>query len=227
MSFTLLLSMVEFKARISRGELDSAMELLPQIPKDQHNAVARFLEAKGMVGTALAVATDPDYRFDLAVQLGDLEVAQSIAQTLDSTPKWKQLGEMALTGGKLELAAECLSRASDFSGLLMLASARGDRAGMAAVAVSAAAGGKSNVAFLAFFLLGRLDDCLNLLLDTNRCGCAAACSGRGVAAIVGPTIVRLLCSVADACFWALAPSGCRRRPSSLAPTCRRPSRQRW
>ncbi len=37
-SFTLLLSMVEFKARISAGELDSAMELLPQIPKARSHA---------------------------------------------------------------------------------------------------------------------------------------------------------------------------------------------
>lgn len=32
-SFTLLLSMVEFKGRVTAGDLDSAMELLPSIPK--------------------------------------------------------------------------------------------------------------------------------------------------------------------------------------------------
>ncbi len=72
--------------------------------------------------------------------------------------------------GKLDLAAQCLTRASDFSGLLMLAAARGDREGMAGVGAAAAAGGKANVAFLAYFLLGRLNDCLDLLLDSNRWG---------------------------------------------------------
>lgn len=33
------------------------------------------------------------------MQLGDLAVAQSIAEALDSQAKWKQLGEMALTAG--------------------------------------------------------------------------------------------------------------------------------
>ena len=33
-----------------------------QIPKDQLNGVARFLEAKGHVQEALEVATDPEYR---------------------------------------------------------------------------------------------------------------------------------------------------------------------
>lgn len=39
-------------------------------------SVARFLESRGMIEDALEVATDPDYRFDLAVQLGRLEVAK-------------------------------------------------------------------------------------------------------------------------------------------------------
>ena len=39
-------------------------------------SVARFLESRGMLEDALEVATDPNYRFDLAVQLGRLEVAK-------------------------------------------------------------------------------------------------------------------------------------------------------
>lgn len=39
-------------------------------------SVARFLESRGMIEEAIEVATDPDYRFELAIQLGRLEVAQ-------------------------------------------------------------------------------------------------------------------------------------------------------
>ena len=38
--------------------------------------MARFLESRGMVAEALEVATDPDYRFELAIQLGKLEAAK-------------------------------------------------------------------------------------------------------------------------------------------------------
>ena len=38
--------------------------------------MARFLEARGMIEEALEVATDLDYRFDLAIQLGRLEIAK-------------------------------------------------------------------------------------------------------------------------------------------------------
>jgi len=39
-------------------------------------SVAHFLESRGMIEDALEVATDPDYRFELAIQLGRLEVAK-------------------------------------------------------------------------------------------------------------------------------------------------------
>lgn len=41
-------------------------------------SVARFLESRGMIEDALEVATDPDYRFELAIQLGKLEIAKVI-----------------------------------------------------------------------------------------------------------------------------------------------------
>ena len=51
---------------------------LPTIPQDQHNRIARFLETQGFKDEALAVATDPEHQFELAVQLGKLQVAYDI-----------------------------------------------------------------------------------------------------------------------------------------------------
>lgn len=67
------------------------------------NQVARFLDNRGMPERALEIATDTDYRFELAVQLGHLDIALDIAQTSESQAKWKQLGELALSSGKLEV----------------------------------------------------------------------------------------------------------------------------
>ena len=68
------------------------------------NSVARFLEARGLVEQALALATEPDYRFELAVQLGQLDTALAIAETADSEAKWRQLGELALNNGQLDVS---------------------------------------------------------------------------------------------------------------------------
>ncbi|KAH1193879.1 Coatomer subunit beta'-2 [Glycine max] len=57
--------------------------------------VAHFLESRGMIEDALEVPTDPDYRFDLPIQLGKLD-AKSIAIELQSE---QQLGELAMFTG--------------------------------------------------------------------------------------------------------------------------------
>lgn len=46
--YSLSLSVVEYQTAVLRGDMDSADELLPTLPKDQLNKVARFLEGRGM-----------------------------------------------------------------------------------------------------------------------------------------------------------------------------------
>ncbi|KAE9600493.1 putative coatomer, WD associated region, tetratricopeptide-like helical domain-containing protein [Lupinus albus] len=121
-----------------------------------------------MIEEALEVATDPDYRFDLAIQLGRLDVAKSIAVEVQGESKWKQLGELAMSSGKLAMAEECLERAMDLSGLLLLYSSLGDAEGISKLATIAKEQGKNNVSFLCLFMLGKLEDCLQLLVESNR-----------------------------------------------------------
>ncbi|XP_044960915.1 coatomer subunit beta'-1 isoform X1 [Hordeum vulgare subsp. vulgare] len=166
--YTLLLSLIEYKTLVMRGDLESANEILPSIPKTQYNSVAHFLESRGMLEEALEIATDADYKFDLAVQLGKLEVAKAIAVEAQSESKWKQLGELAMSTGKLEASEECLLQAKDLSGLLLLYSSLGDAEGVEKLASLAKEHGKNNVAFLCLFMLGKLEDCIQLLVDSNR-----------------------------------------------------------
>uniref|UniRef100_A0A0E0LD44 Coatomer subunit beta' n=1 Tax=Oryza punctata TaxID=4537 RepID=A0A0E0LD44_ORYPU len=163
--YTLLLSLIEYKTLVMRGDLERANAILPTIPKEQHNSVAHFLESRGMLEEALEIATDPNYRFDLSVQLGRLE---EIAIEARSESKWKQLGELAMSTGKLEMAEECLLEATDLSGLLLLYSSLGDAEGVTKLASMAKEQGKNNVAFLCLFMLGKLEECLQLLVDSNR-----------------------------------------------------------
>ena len=46
-SYSLSLHVVEYQTAVLRGDMDTAAEILPEIPKDQVNKVARFLESKG------------------------------------------------------------------------------------------------------------------------------------------------------------------------------------
>lgn len=66
---------------------------------------------------------------------------------------------------QLEMAEECLLHAVDLSGLLLLYSSLGDAEGITKLASMAKELGKNNVAFLCFFMLGKLEQCLQLLIE--------------------------------------------------------------
>ena len=74
---------------------------------------------------------------------------------LQSEHKWKQLAELAISKCQFQLAQECLINAQDFGGLLLLATSAGDADMILRLAQTSAEKGKNNVAFLAYFLLGR------------------------------------------------------------------------
>ncbi|AQK97963.1 Coatomer subunit beta'-3 [Zea mays] len=69
---------------------------------------------------------------------------------------------------QLEMAEECLLQAKDLSGLLLLYSSLGDAEGIEKLASLAKEHGKNNVAFLCLFMLGKVEDCIQLLVDSNR-----------------------------------------------------------
>ena len=66
---------------------------------------------------------------------------------------------------QLKMAEECLLHALDLSGLLLLYSSIGDADGITKLASMAKEQGKNNVAFLCLFMLGKLEECLQLLIE--------------------------------------------------------------
>ncbi|KAH3759001.1 coatomer subunit beta' [Pelomyxa schiedti] len=167
-SYKLHLSVINYQIAILRKNIEQAEQLLPKIPRDQYTRIAQFLEARGFLPQALAVSTEPDHKFDLAVQLGELEVAHAMAQELKQDHRWKQLGELAMSQCRLDLAETCLWNASDIPGLLLLYSSLGNAPGMQKLAGYAREKGENNVAFVCYLLLNRVDDCLELLCSTGR-----------------------------------------------------------
>ena len=75
---------------------------------------------------------------------------------------------MALLSSNIQLAEECLVRAADLPGLLLLYTSTGHAMGLERLAELAKAKGKLNIAFICFFLRGQTSECLQLLLDAER-----------------------------------------------------------
>lgn len=87
--------------------------------------------------------------------LGELKIAYELALEADSEEKWRQLSQVATAKSELILAGECLGRAKDYGGLLLLASSAGSPVLMNKLAVESVQTGQNNVAFASNFLLGR------------------------------------------------------------------------
>ncbi|XP_031415738.1 coatomer subunit beta' isoform X2 [Clupea harengus] len=167
-SYSLLVSVLEYQTAVMRRDFSMADKVLPTIPKEQRTRVAHFLEKQGFKQQALAVSTDSEHRFELALQLGELKIAYQLAVEAESEQKWKQLAELAISKCQFGLAQECLHHAQDYGGLLLLATASGNASMVGKLAEAAERDGKNNVAFMTYFLQGKLDHCLELLIRTNR-----------------------------------------------------------
>ena len=167
-SYQLLLSVLEYQTAVVRRDFEAAAAVLPQVPKDEYNRIARFLEAQGFKEEALSVATDPEHQFELAVGLGKLQQAYEFTMQHPSEIKWKQIADLALLSSNMALAEECLAWAHDLSGMLLLYSSTGHAAGLERLAELARAKGKLNIAFICHFLRGRTDTCMQLLVDGKR-----------------------------------------------------------
>jgi len=175
-AYKVMLAVLQYQTAVMRGDFDSANVLLPNIPESEYTKVARFLESQGFKEEAFAVTTDPDHKFDLALELGQTETAHALLletpdEEKDSTEtqsKWKRLSDAALKENNLELVEAASLASHDYSDLLLLYSAVGNLAGMERLAAAATEHGKANVAFVANLLTGNVETCAELLVSTKR-----------------------------------------------------------
>eukprot|EP00009_Paramoeba_aestuarina_P002379 CAMPEP_0201507694 /NCGR_PEP_ID=MMETSP0161_2-20130828/1285_1 /ASSEMBLY_ACC=CAM_ASM_000251 /TAXON_ID=180227 /ORGANISM="Neoparamoeba aestuarina, Strain SoJaBio B1-5/56/2" /LENGTH=988 /DNA_ID=CAMNT_0047902129 /DNA_START=135 /DNA_END=3101 /DNA_ORIENTATION=- len=167
-SYKLHESVINYQTLILRGDLEGARGLLDTIPNEYRSRIAQFLESQDLKEEALEVATDPDHKFEIAIQLNKLRVAYELAKSDNSPQKWHQLSELAFAASQFGLVEECLWKGEDLSGLLLLYSSVGNAGGMEKLAGLAKQKGKNNIAFMCLLLLQRLSDCVDLLIETKR-----------------------------------------------------------
>jgi coatomer subunit beta' len=167
-SFRIPIALLEYETLVLRGDMDGAQNILPDVPTDQMNKVARFLDGQDYKELALEVATDPEHRFELALSLNNLSVALEIAKEADVEHKWKTVGDAALAAWDIKLAEECFDHANDLGSLLLLHSSSSNAVGLKKLSEQAVAAGANNVAFSALWMCADVDGCIDLLVRTGR-----------------------------------------------------------
>lgn len=167
-SYALDLSVIEYQTLILRGDLEQASKILDKIPENSRGKIAHFLEQQGYKDLALEVTTDPDYKFDLALSMGCLEIAYEIAKDSKKEGKWKTLGDAALKAWDLKLALTCFESINDFGSLFLLLSSLGKRKELEKLAENCGESGLPNYAFIIQYMLSNIDECSNILKDEQR-----------------------------------------------------------
>ena len=117
---------------------------------------------------AFKLTPDLDHKFELAIQLNQVDDARNIAERQESQEKWRKVGDIALKMGQFELVEECYSRSQDYNSLLLFYSSYGDQEGLQKMAKSAMDIGKYNVAFEAYYMLAEPDNCIDVLVKAKR-----------------------------------------------------------
>merc|ERR1712106_1141985 len=125
-SYELLVSVLEYQTAVMRRDFDTADRVLPTIPPSHRTRVAHFLEKQGFKKQALAVSTDPEHRFDLALSLSELDVCLQLASEAGSEHKWRLVADLAQQRSDLQTAQTCLLKAHDYAGLLLQATSSGN-----------------------------------------------------------------------------------------------------
>ena len=115
----------------------------------------------------MEVTTDPDHKFELSLQLDDLNSALEIVRTLNAVEaetKWKLDDDRALAVWRFDLARECFERASHLNSLMLLLT-NGDCIGLSKLAGDAEAKGQNNVAFACRLQLEEARKCMIRALE--------------------------------------------------------------
>lgn len=118
-TYTLNIAVLEYQTLVLRQEYAAAEQLVPQIPQDQRNKIARFLDSQGFKQQALQLSTDNDHRFDLAIQLGMLSMAHDILVEAPDRERWSTLAEVALSRMDLALAEEAMKKGGMYLGIVI------------------------------------------------------------------------------------------------------------
>ncbi|KAK9466232.1 coatomer WD associated region-domain-containing protein [Lipomyces arxii] len=89
-------------------------------------SIISYLQKKGFPEIALQFVQDPQTRFDLAIECGNLPVALEMAKELDKSVLWTKLGGVALEQGNHEIVELVYQKLRNFDKLSFLYLVTGD-----------------------------------------------------------------------------------------------------
>ncbi|EGR29436.1 hypothetical protein IMG5_155860 [Ichthyophthirius multifiliis] len=184
-SFEFPLIVAQYQSYAASEEIEKAQALIENIDKKYYDKLAKFLDSIEKKELAFEITTDNEHKFELAIQLGNINEANFIAQKTQNLNQMKQVGDLALFKGNINLAIQCFRNSDDLGSLLLIYSSLGLHDQLQDLAQKAEQQTKmveliyiylyqkqkkikQNIAFQINYYLSNLDKCIEILIKSKR-----------------------------------------------------------
>ena len=114
-----------FKLALVKRNYDEMLQII-KTSSLVGQSIISYLQKKGYPEIALQFVQDPQTRFELAIECGDLEVATEMAKEIDRQTVWHRLGEEALIHGNHNIVEMTYQKLRNFDKLSFLYLCTGD-----------------------------------------------------------------------------------------------------
>ena len=131
-------------------------------------SIISYLQKKGYPEIALQFVQDPQTRFDLALECGNLEVAIDMARELDRPNFWNKLGAEALAHGNHQTVEMTYQKQRNFDKLSFLYLATGDQEKLSRMAKIAEHRGDFTSRFQNAIYRGDVEDRIQMFKEVDQ-----------------------------------------------------------
>ena len=132
-------------------------------------SIISYLQKKGYPEIALQFVQDPQTRFELAIECGNLDVAVEMAKQLDRPKLWSRLTSEALAHGNHQIVESTYKKLRQFDKLSFLYLATGDEAKLTRMAKIAEHRGDFTARFQNALYLGDVNDRIQMFKEIDLC----------------------------------------------------------
>lgn len=131
--------------------------------------VIAYLQKKGYPEIALQFVQDPQTRFELAIECGNLDVAVEMAKQLDRPKLWTRLGTEALAHGNHQVVEMTYQKQRQFDKLSFLYLCTGDQGKLVRMAKISEHRGDATSRFQNSLYLGDVKGRIEMLKEIDMC----------------------------------------------------------
>lgn len=132
-------------------------------------SIISYLQKKGYPEIALQFVQDPQTRFELAIECGNLDVAVEMAKELDRPKLWQRLSTEALSHGNHQVVEMTYQKLRNFDKLSFLYLATGDKDKLNRMAKIAEHRGDMPSRFQNALYLGDVENRIEMFKEIDQC----------------------------------------------------------